>query len=226
MAKPTNMKNFLFGTLLLALAFNARAQVTFNQQVDFGAYGFPFHVLTSILPTDSCYYATGIISDTTDGFFAYGNIFVKFDLQGEVLFFKKLTSPDKDYFTWRGDLVGTPDGNLLDIGITVDSVTRGVLIKYTPQGDTVFTREYLNPLYPQEDFLYAAGLKVTSKNRVMALFGVDSSIDPAPSNGDVYLLTLDSVGNIIDSNLYGDASRQNPKRLILDEDGRCLDPLQ
>ena len=222
--KQDDMKKFIIGTVLLAMAFNIRSQITFNQQVDFSEFGFPYHVLTSVLPTDSCYYATGIISDTTDGFFAYGSIFAKFDLYGEMLFFKKLTSPDRDYFMWRGDLVSTPDGNLMDIGITVDSVTRGVLVKYTPQGDTVFTKEYLNPLYPQEDFINAAGIKVVNENRVKVLFGVDSSIDPAPSNGDIYLLTVDSVGNIIDSNKYGDASKQNPKRLILDEGGSVLIP--
>ncbi|MEO1261730.1 MAG: T9SS type A sorting domain-containing protein [Bacteroidota bacterium] len=218
------MKGFITGTLLMVLAYGAQAQVTFNQQVDFGEFGFPFHVLTSVLPTDSCYYATGIISDTTDGFFAYGGIFVKFDLQGEMLFFKKLTSPDRDYFLWRGDLVATPDGNLVDIGITVDSITRGILIKYSPQGDTLFTREYLHPFYPTESFLYAAGLKVARTDRIMALFGVDTDTSSGISNMDSYLLTLDPLGNILDSNIYGDNIKENPKRLVMAGDGGVLVP--
>jgi hypothetical protein len=209
----------LFCLLTLVFVFNVHAQTTFNRQVDFGEYGFPFHLFTSVLPTDSCYYVTGNISDTTDGFFAYGNIFAKFNLDGEMLFFKKVTKPDRDYFTWRGDLVPTPDGGLLDIGIVVDTVIKGVLIKYSTEGDTLFTREYFNPLYPEEDFLYAAGLKVTEDNKVKALFGFE-----AGSENDIYLLTLDSLGNVLDSNIYGDATHQFPQRLVLDGDGGVLIP--
>ena len=194
-------------------------QTTFNQQIDFGQFGFPFSTLTSVYPTDSCYYATGIVSDTSGGVFAFGTVFVKFDLHGEIMFFKKLTKPDRDYFSWQGDLVATHDGGFLDIGIVVDSVIRGVLIKYDTNGDTVFTMEYTNPLFPQEDFIYAAGLQALNNDTVAILFGVDSSIDPAPANGDIYLLYVDSLGNVLDSFMYGDATMQNPQNAVMDDGG-------
>ena len=54
------------------------AQDTYSYRFDFG---FPAAVLTSILSTDSCYYATGVIADSVPPYEA-GNIFVK-------LFFKE-----------------------------------------------------------------------------------------------------------------------------------------
>ena len=54
------------------------AQNTFNKRLHFN---FPAAVLTSIVSTDSCYYATGIIADSIPPYNT-GNIFVKFDLTG------------------------------------------------------------------------------------------------------------------------------------------------
>ncbi|MCO6489432.1 MAG: hypothetical protein J5I98_13490 [Phaeodactylibacter sp.] len=49
------MKIFFLFLLCFYLTVSTYGQITFNHQYNFD---FPFKVLTSVLPTDSCYYAT------------------------------------------------------------------------------------------------------------------------------------------------------------------------
>ncbi len=84
------------------------AQDTYSCRFDFG---FPAAVLTSILSTDSCYYATGVIADSIPPHEA-GNIFVKFSPQGEVEYQKTIKDTAKSYQTWRNNLKALPWGGL------------------------------------------------------------------------------------------------------------------
>ncbi len=207
------MKNILF--LLLVATTLVQGQSTFNKQIDFE---FPFHVVTSVLPTDSCYYAIGVITDTSEAY-TIGNIFLRFDLWGELEYFKKLTSTERFYETWLGDLTPTEDGGFLAIGMARDSISRGLIIKYDGDGDTLFTREFTNPLYPLEDFIYSAAIRPDGNGNYFVLCGHDTSIDPAPANGDIYLLKIDPDGSILEGYTYGDGSMQNPYSMILDSAG-------
>ncbi len=212
---PSNMKNSLLLLLLLLAAATLKGQDTFNRQV---SLGFPFQTITSVLPTDSCYYATGVIIDTSESF-AIGNIFLKFDLEGEVEYFKKISDPQKYYETWSGDLTPTPDGGFFEIGEALDSIVRGVVIKYDGDGDTLFTREFTNPMYPAEDFITSADIVPDGNGNYYMLCGIDVSVDPAPADGNIYLLRIDPDGNILEEYIYGDGSRQIPRSLLLENDG-------
>ena len=82
-------KIMLYLSFIVGSLSNVNCQVTFNHLIDFE---LPFSTLTSVLPTDSCYYATGVIVDSVPPF-PVGNIFVKFDLEGNVEFSKVLATP-------------------------------------------------------------------------------------------------------------------------------------
>ena len=90
-----------FNLSLLLFIVNSTSQTTFNHRYRFD---FPAAVLTSIVPTDSCYYATGIIADSI---FPYntGNIFLKLDLEGNIDFLKTVRDTNKTYETWEPPLL-------------------------------------------------------------------------------------------------------------------------
>jgi hypothetical protein len=203
------MKNPIF--FLLLFSMTAKAQGRFNHQFDLD---YPFELFTSVLPTDSCFYVTGLVTDTTEGYFRIGNIFLKLNLNGEIQFEKKLSSVEKYYETWYGDLINTPDGGFLDIGISRDSTNKILLLKYDKNGDTIFTREFLHPLYPEESFLYTAEILREYNGNIWILSGID--VDPGIANGDIYLIKLDSTGHLRDSFIYGIPAAQDPMTMLFD----------
>ncbi|MCB9041417.1 MAG: hypothetical protein H6557_32760 [Lewinellaceae bacterium] len=204
--------------LWFCLSAPAYGQITFNHQYNFD---FPFKVLTSVLPTDSCYYATGIITDTTGGSYKIGNIFIKFDLQGEVEFSKTLTTPGKFYETWLGDLIRTADGGFVDIGLAKDSTIKGLVLKYNSVGDTLFTKEFFHPYYPDASFLFTAAIKIGPEGKLWVLSGIDADLTDS-HNGDIYLLEFDSLGNLLQTFTYGGPENQIPRSMLLESDGGII----
>lgn len=202
-------KDYLLIYIFCVALQSLSSQTTFNHQIDFG---LPFVALTSILPTDSCFYATGVATDSLPPY-KVGNIFVKFDLDGNVLFSKTLFNPNKWYETWSGDLITTPDGNLIDIGYTKDSIQKAILLKYNLKGDTLLTREYFNILYPEYDFIVPREIRKT-KNGYAILFGHDAGF-----NGEISLMLLDSNFNTIQYTAYGTNFTERPQSLLVEEDG-------
>ncbi len=179
-------------------------------------FGQPFAILTSILPTDSCYYATGVITDTSDSSYKVGNIFIKFNLVGETELIKKLLSADKSYQTWIGDLLNTSDGNLVDIGITTDTALKAIMLKYNLNGDTIFTKEFFSPYYPMEPFIATVAFANLTENGFYLVCGIDPSIDA--SEGDIILLKLDSNGNLLQEKIYGNSSTEIGGTILVEED--------
>ncbi len=119
------------------------AQTTFSKRMHLG---FPAAVFTSIESNDSCYYVTGIIADSI---FPYrtGIIFSRFDLEGNLVFAKTLVDSIKTYESWENTLTPLPDGNFFLSGFS--SYEKGLLIKFTPQGDTLFVKKYLSPYFQE-----------------------------------------------------------------------------
>jgi hypothetical protein len=207
------MKNLFLGIFLL-LSFKAYNQITFNKQFD---GGFPFLTITNIYPTDSCYYTTAVMTDSTEGLLTIGNTFHKFDLEGNILVQKSLGSPNKFYQIWDAGLVPTDDEGLITLGVTNDSLNKGVIIKYDMDGDTLFTKEFFNPLFPAEDFIYAASIRPDNEGGFWVLMGIDG--DPDGANGDTYLMHVDDEGNILSDNHFGTALTEGPFGLLIDSDG-------
>lgn len=201
---------------LLSLSHLGISQTTFNIRTIFD---FPSSVLTSLVPTDSCYYATGII---TDSVFPYktGNIFLKFDLTGTPLFFKTITSPAKTYETWFAGLHLLEDGNFMVHGISYDSLEKTILIKYDHNGDTIFIKEFLNPFYPTYNRIQPrGGFCVVPDGGFLLSNWIDTGNLP---NTDIYLIKTDSLGNIEWDKILGDTKWDRPQSLIMTPDGKII----
>ncbi len=103
-------------------------------------------------------------------------------------------------------MIFTHDGNIADVGYKKDTTMKAILIKYNLNGDTLFTREFLNPFYPGETFIVPVDLKLTTNNQFYFTCGFDPSING--SEGDLLVLRLDSLGNTIQTNIYGNTSTE------------------
>ena len=201
------MKYILLCTLFFSLQIGI-SQNTFNHRMHFGFSGA---VLTSIEVTDSCLYATGIARDTVSPF-SIGSLFVKFDLDGNVLFSRVLTKPDHSYLMWRNTLTPTSDGNFMLTGAILDTTTNSLcLIKYTSNGDTIFTQKYANPFFPQESFIVNNSLSITEDNELLIL----NNINTPNNHSDIYLLKTDSSGNLIEDYIFGQNQSEFGNSMLL-----------
>ena len=66
-------------------------------------FGYPAAILTSIISTDSCYYANGILADSVPPYLT-SSIFVRFDLEGNEIYHKALIGEERTYETWMNSL--------------------------------------------------------------------------------------------------------------------------
>ena len=190
------MKTYL--TVLFSLFFiSVFAQNTFNYRLDFDR-PVP-SVLTSIEVTDSCYYVCGATIDTVAPF-NLRSLFAKVDLNGEIIWSKFTTDPFVSYETSRNTLVPTNDGNFFVTGVYSDTTSLGaILIKYSPEGDIIFTKRYLSPYYPSFPFMSIPNCVITSDS---GLFLVNNIQNPI-SITDMYVIKTDSIGNIEWGEIYG-----------------------
>ncbi|MCB9290721.1 MAG: T9SS type A sorting domain-containing protein [Lewinellaceae bacterium] len=203
---------------LLLLSPCLYGQTTFNHQY---TLNFPYKVFTSVLPTDSCFYARGIITDTTGGTYKVGNLFLKLDLNGEVEYQKKLASAEKSYEAWLGDLAPTADGGFIDACLAKDSTYKGTIIRYNNVGDTLFTSEFLHPYYPNAYFMFVAGLAATPDNEYFFLSGIDGDTSDY-HNADLYVLKFDSLGNLRESFIFGGSPTQIAFSMLPEADGGLI----
>ncbi len=180
--------------ILISIFFltnRAPAQNTFNIRTSFG---YPAALAAGVIPTDSCIYISGIILDTI-----YPNpiasFFSKLDTIGNLQFQNKISSP----FTWHDTrvpaFVATKDGGFGLAGIEVDSFRRILSIKYTDNGDTLYLRNYLHPLYPLETFVYVADMELTIDNGFLIVGNLE--MQQGTNNTDILILKTDSLGNEI-----------------------------
>ncbi|HFA52127.1 MAG TPA: T9SS type A sorting domain-containing protein [Bacteroidetes bacterium] len=209
------MKKNILIFLLFTCSFQLAAQVTFSKKYHFN---YPLAILGNVLVTDSCYYSTGVTLDTSS-VFSIGNLFVKFDLEGNEIFNKPLFSDSKFYETWWGDLIKTNDGNLLTIGILTDTTRKGFMIKYNTAGDTLQTKEYFSPFYPDEPFITPIQV-VEEPNGNITTY---DAVAKEGADGDLCISRFDSNLNLMDQTTYGTAYKENVGRMmILEDDGGLI----
>ena len=210
------MKNLII--VFTCLCTIMHAQSTFNHQYNLD---YNYKLLTSVLPTDSCYYVTGLITDTADQSYRLGMLFLKLDLEGEIEIEKKTVSDDVWYQPWRGDLLDNGDGTFYEIADKADTVYSVSLVKINTIGDTLFTRSYLNPMFPEEDFIVIAAAKQKADGEIYLLCGVDS--DPNGVDPDIFLIKAEADGQVIDSYKYGQSVvKEIPYSLLIDTDGGAI----
>ncbi|MCF8246586.1 MAG: T9SS type A sorting domain-containing protein [Saprospiraceae bacterium] len=205
------MKKLIILTLLYSNLVTS--QITFNIQSNFG---YKYLELTNILPTDSCYYITGVITDTTNQQAEIGSLFLKISLTGDTLLTKNLIVPSKHYLTWNTGLFNTPDGNLATAGETPDKI---FFMKYTPEGDTQFVKEYINPNFPMETFITANNLvQFENGYYLTGIFLLSESI----VQPDIVVLKLDESGNVLQEKTYGNNTTELIGSTLVESDGGLI----
>jgi hypothetical protein len=210
------MKKLYFPLLVSLLSVVlCTGQNTFNLRE---RYEFLAAVLTSVVSTDSCYYATGIIADTI---FPYntGAIFLKLDLNGQPIFIKTLKSAEKTYEPWFNGLIPLSDGNFVVSGITIDSAEKSLIIKYNPEGDTIFTKEYFNPAYPSPYIMQPrGGIGVLPDGG----FVLSNYVRINSLSTDFYLIRTDSSGNKIWGKIFGNSMWERPESVSITPEGKIV----
>lgn len=205
------MKNILLFFMIFIISINdSYTQSTFSRRYTLGSGNA---VITSVYPTDSCFYAMGIITDPINPF-STGNSFIKSDLNGNILLQKNLSSPNKEYEVWKGTLQNTHDGNLAAVGYSFDSIgMRVIFLKYNSDGDTIFTKQFISPTYLEDPF-YVPFDMVTNinndhviANRISNYFSMNYE-----------LLILDQFGEKNTSILFGDELNNLPISIINDNE--------
>ena len=207
------MKNIaLFGSLFFYVTL-CQSQSTFNKRLHFN---FPAATLTGVIATDSCYYATGIIADSIPPF-KTGNIFVKFDLDGNIIQHKTLRDTLQTFEVWNPTLQSTSDSNFVAAGYTIDTIgLKTLLLKFNPEGDTLFTKMY--PSYFGDSlFVRLEDFKITPDS---GFIFINSARNPEGiGNTDITIIKTDSEGNIEWHKPYGTLQRDEKPRSIINDMG-------
>ncbi len=202
------------------LPISSEGQITFNQRFNFG---YPAAVLTSIVPTDSCYYVTGMIADSITPHLP-GNIFLKFDLEGNPIMWKTLISPGKTLEFWNNTLYPLADGNFIVSGDSQDfsgtNIKVAVIIKYNPNGDTIFMKEYFNPLFPDFNRTHNKYFRLASDKGFILANWIRTGDDPP--NTDIHIIKTDSLGIIEWEKTYGGVFWDVPMSLLIKENGKII----
>ena len=174
--------------LVSVFACSLVGQVTFNKRLHFG---FPACVMTGVTVTDSCFYFTGIVADSVPPH-KVGCIFARFGLDGSHHFHKVLASTERTYATWQPGLTA-PGGDILLAGHTTDSVRNVILLRFDSNGDTLSTRQFPHPLFPEHQFITPRGPMglATDGGQVIA-----NTIDGPDGLGDLYLIRTGSAGEM------------------------------
>ena len=206
------MKILYTSIFTLFFTLSSIGQNTFNIRTN---YGFPAAVLSSVIPTDSCIYASGIIADSV---FPYntGAIFIKMDVSAQMLLLKTLTSTQKTFEPWFGGLKSLPGGSFIMPAYSIDSTMKTVLIKYNHLGDTIFTKEYFNPFYPAQDFIQPRGRLAICKNGECV---INNWIVISNANTNIYLIKTDSNGKVKWSKMLGDNYWERPSSILATDNG-------
>lgn len=184
------------------------AQIRFNKRIVIDSLP---KTINSIYPTDSCYYGIGGISDTIN-LLAFGNIFYKFDLEGNLLFEKRITNQNKTYEAWKQTKLNSL-GELVSIGYTKDTSDinwKSWFVKYNLEGDTILTKEHISPNYnltndpfyspldfletPDSGYIFIANTANTYKDVAVTRLDIDGNELWSKTYGNIY---DDIVYNII-----------------------------
>ena len=195
--------------LVLLLPGLLYSQNTFNRRFDFG---FPAAVLTGIIATDSCYYATGIIADSIPPYNT-GSLFCRFSLDGQPQLVNTVESTSKTYETWWGSLHAISSDYFAVAGYTVDSLMKALLVIYNSVGDTIWTAEFQNPYEPDENFIYTVDYQVVGSDYYLLnrISGPET-----PNNNNILLIKTDSIGNLIWEKEFGASNRSELPYSIAD----------
>ncbi len=211
---------YLIMLLVLAFAYaNSFGQATFNIRE---RYGFPACVLTSIIPTDSCYYVTGLIADTIPPYKA-GILFMRIDIQGNATSIKTIKSTQKTYELWDNSLSFNSNNELVAVGYTRDSTIKSMLVKFNQLGDTLFISEFFSPYYPIGNQMGpGGGMAILSNGNYILINWAQLQDNPFGNDTNYYLIATDSLGTKLWDKIYSTSKFETPHSNLVTPDGKII----
>lgn len=189
------MKNLLL-TLIISFCFQLSfSQTRFNNRIDFG---FAAQYITSLVATDSCYYAIGNDVVTTSPW-RQGIFFAIFDLEGELISIKTYDSFQGKSIAIFHDKLFYDNGYLYCAAYFKYSSNKSkpALIKFDSMGDTVFIKEY--PSSFEYDTRHLAYNGIIGLDNYFYLTSVFEAKPQNRFNADI--IKIDNSGNHIWSKL-------------------------
>jgi len=213
------MLRVFFIILCYSCISNSSAQInTFNKRFHFD---MPAVILNSVIATDSCYYATGLVADSIPPY-RTGTTFVKFDLEGNPLFIKSLNSTEQTFETFHSNFQQTPDSNFVVAGYShADGNMLGLLIKYNTYGDTLFTAVYDDLFdYADSGYYRVDELAVTDDNKYIT----GGSARRIWGEDDIVITTINQNGAVekIQSHITNNISSSVRKIIPLPDKGYII----
>ena len=199
---------FLLTFLLPNFGFG---QNTFSKRLNFG---FPSVVLTSVETNDSCFYICGLVADTLYPYNS-GLLFAKYNFEGDLQYVKTLNDTSKTYEAWQNTLIPTSDGNFIMSGLSLDENMKGLLMKLTPGGDTLFLKKFESPYILENPFIRDEDLIILPDKGFASVYTIQKS------NFDINILLIrtDSLGQVLWQKIYGGPEDEAPHSIIPTDDG-------
>ena len=151
----------------------------------------------------------GIIRDTASTASFISNLFVKFDLDGNLVNSKILSNSERTYEVWSNSLV-RKNNDFFVAGESrgFDFTARATFFQFNSEGDTLLTQDYFNPQYPQcpdATFINVQDFKPTFDNGFVF---TGYTVEKCPTfNAEIHVVKIDSIGGIKWFNTYGNARR-------------------
>ncbi|NUQ23366.1 MAG: T9SS type A sorting domain-containing protein [Saprospiraceae bacterium] len=212
------MKQHILILVLAMIFFDiCVAQPTFNRRFDFG--GYPHSIFTSLAVTDTAYYATTVITDTANNNRA-ATMFVKLNLQGEVIHSKVFSLPNKSAEAWQAYLIETAEGSFVTVGYEIDVDGYDMfMIEFNAWGDTIRYRTFKNPYFPESHFFVPQSIVQTEDGGFLVVSHISL---PGPHNPQLLAIKTDRYFNVDWQREYGNNWLDNNNCTITDSDGGYL----
>ncbi len=127
---------------------------------------------------------------------------------------KANSSTEKTFQTWYKYLLKLDSNNFVLPGYTTDSIYRALILQLNNNGDIISNYTYLNPFFPQQNFIKAKAVEKT----IDKCFIVANIIQTLPNGPfqdmDAYIIKIDSVGEFVWSKTWGNDLVEEPTSII------------
>lgn len=217
-------KIYLFYILFFGVTKYGIAQIpTFNFRTSFNTAEAT--TFTAILPTDSCYYATGIIMDELPPHFP-GNFFAKFDLRGKLTALSITKDSLRTLESWRMPILAVDStfwigGYSSDHSNHNDIKRSAFLMKYSKNGK-ILDKKFYDSSYAPDEPNIALQEVVRHLNGNLTMMATIGRHGQTEYFKNAELLRLDVEGNVIWRKLFGDETAEWSKSLKLLPNGNVM----
>ena len=195
------------------------AQATFNKRFHFD---YLAAVGTSVLPFDDGYYFTGVLVDTVSPY-EDGGFFAIMDLDGNPVAAKTWISNEYGMGPWFNTLAQLKDSTFALTAVHIDSTEKTFFLKLDKTGDTLFTKKFINPSFPDFSFMQPRGgmTALPDGGFVISNWYTDHKTGDYPSS-DIYIFKISDSGDTLWENFFHSPNTDRASSLVADGSGNVI----